>query len=132
MPLDAAMSEARRAIANRVGNNEWATPVLYMRADDGVLFQTATIRCRDRNTSRVTCPADGCAIRTRSQSRRAVRRDCGVDRAGGWSIFGLARALFFPTPAPPTPTLAAALLPDLQIGTCAFRRATPRRGKFSS
>ena len=43
MPLDAAMSEARRAIANRVGNNEWATPVLFMRSDDGVLFQTATI-----------------------------------------------------------------------------------------
>ncbi len=40
MPLDAAVSEARRAVANRVGNSEWATPVLFMRSDDGVLFRT--------------------------------------------------------------------------------------------
>jgi hypothetical protein len=37
-PIDAAVSEGRRAILRR-NNAEWATPVLYLRADDeGVLF----------------------------------------------------------------------------------------------
>lgn len=39
LPIDTAVSEARRAISNRVGNAEWATPVLFMRSDDGVVFQ---------------------------------------------------------------------------------------------
>jgi hypothetical protein len=42
LPLDTAMSEARRAIANRVTGAEWATPVLYMRSDDGALFTPAS------------------------------------------------------------------------------------------
>jgi hypothetical protein len=43
LPVDAAMAEARRAIDHAVGGIEWATPVLYMRAPDGVLFEiTAT------------------------------------------------------------------------------------------
>lgn len=38
-PIDAAVSEARRAIFSRRNNSEWATPVLYMRPDDeGILF----------------------------------------------------------------------------------------------
>jgi len=39
LPVDAAMSEARRAISNLVGGIEWATPVLFMRAADGMLFE---------------------------------------------------------------------------------------------
>ncbi|MDX2160167.1 MAG: CHAT domain-containing protein [bacterium] len=39
LPIDSAVSEGRRAIANVVGNTEWATPVLYMRSQTGVLFQ---------------------------------------------------------------------------------------------
>lgn len=40
LPVDAAVSEARRAISHLVGGIEWATPVLYMRAADGRLFET--------------------------------------------------------------------------------------------
>jgi CHAT domain-containing protein len=38
-PVDAALSEARVAISLAVANSlEWGTPVLYLRAPDGVLF----------------------------------------------------------------------------------------------
>ncbi len=36
-----AVGEARRAIANRIQNTEWATPVLFLRSDNGVLFRSA-------------------------------------------------------------------------------------------
>ncbi len=40
MPVDAAVSEARKAISLGVANSlEWGTPVLHMRAPDGVLFE---------------------------------------------------------------------------------------------
>lgn len=39
MPVDAAVGEARKAISLGVANSlEWGTPVLHMRAPDGVLF----------------------------------------------------------------------------------------------
>lgn len=39
MPLDAAVSEARKAVRLSIsGTVEWGTPVLYMRSPDGVLF----------------------------------------------------------------------------------------------
>jgi hypothetical protein len=37
-PVDAAVSEARRRISTNVNAVEWATPVLYMRSDDGRIF----------------------------------------------------------------------------------------------
>ena len=37
-PVDAALSEARKAIFTRVSAVEWATPVLFMRAPDGRIF----------------------------------------------------------------------------------------------
>jgi Tol biopolymer transport system component len=40
MPVDASLSEARKAVAFAIPNTlEWGTPVLYMRAPDGVLFR---------------------------------------------------------------------------------------------
>jgi tetratricopeptide (TPR) repeat protein len=38
-PVDAAMSEARRAVSAAGATGEWGTPVLFMRAMDGVLWQ---------------------------------------------------------------------------------------------
>lgn len=38
-PVDAALSEARKAIFTRVNAVEWATPVLYMRSPDGRIFE---------------------------------------------------------------------------------------------
>ncbi|MEZ4864593.1 MAG: SUMF1/EgtB/PvdO family nonheme iron enzyme [Caldilineaceae bacterium] len=44
LPVDAAMSEARKAISFAVTNTlEWGTPVLYSRASDGVLFNVASL-----------------------------------------------------------------------------------------
>lgn len=37
-PVDAAVTEARKMIHNQLGGEEWATPVLYMRTDDGRVF----------------------------------------------------------------------------------------------
>jgi hypothetical protein len=37
-PVDGALCEARKAIFTRVSAVEWATPVLYMRAPDGRIF----------------------------------------------------------------------------------------------
>lgn len=37
-PVDAAVTEARMAIFAQPNDVEWGTPVLYMRSDDGVLF----------------------------------------------------------------------------------------------
>lgn len=41
-PVEAAMSEARRAVAHAAGGIEWATPVLYLRAGAGPLFDVLT------------------------------------------------------------------------------------------
>lgn len=37
-PIDAAMNEARRAVYSNGNLLEWGTPVLFMRADDGMIF----------------------------------------------------------------------------------------------
>ncbi len=39
-PLDAAMAEARNAVRDEPNPVEWATPVLYLRAADAVIFNT--------------------------------------------------------------------------------------------
>lgn len=44
LPVDAAMSEGRRAISHSVDSIEWATPVLFMRAADGILFERSAPR----------------------------------------------------------------------------------------
>ncbi len=38
LPVEAAVSEGRRAISHRLQNNEWATPVLFLRGDHSRLF----------------------------------------------------------------------------------------------
>ncbi|MBI1259371.1 MAG: CHAT domain-containing protein [Chloroflexi bacterium] len=129
IPLDAAMSEARRAISNRVGNNEWATPVLYMRADDGVLFQTATIPA-----VKVTPddPNDRPPVTTseRATNRAVLFGLLAVLIVLLAIIFGLAQALFFPAPVTPTATILPALLPDLQIGTIRVSPRNPAPGQI--
>jgi tetratricopeptide (TPR) repeat protein len=51
LPVDAAVSEARKAISLAVTNSvEWGTPVLYMRAPQGAIFQLPeTPRIRQRS-----------------------------------------------------------------------------------
>jgi S1-C subfamily serine protease len=43
-PVDAALSEARKAIFARGNDVEWGTPVLYMRAPDGRIFDVEQVR----------------------------------------------------------------------------------------
>lgn len=38
-PVDAALTEARKAISTETAGVEWGTPVLYMRAQDGQIFE---------------------------------------------------------------------------------------------
>lgn len=39
-PVDAALAEARKTLYTKTNQTEWGTPVLFMRAPDGLLFQT--------------------------------------------------------------------------------------------
>ncbi|MCI0711183.1 MAG: CHAT domain-containing protein, partial [Chloroflexi bacterium] len=52
LPVDEATAEGRRAVAGALNNTEWATPVLYLRAVDGKLFDIAGIRRRLRDRER--------------------------------------------------------------------------------
>lgn len=62
-PLDAAMSDARAAIKRVTGSAEWATPVLYMRAHDGVIFDVA----------QATIAVPGRATYPHAEARRLAR-----------------------------------------------------------
>lgn len=145
LPLEAAMSEARRAIANRVGNNEWATPVLYLRAADGVLFQSET------------------AVTSVSPSQRPdpipvkpIQRIMGLSLLPTYMIAAAAVGILlillvviitqfvFPPETPPTPTATVtptlpptavvtpipAALPDLQIGRLRVSPSNPAPGQI--
>jgi hypothetical protein len=42
-PVDAALTEARKAVLSQGSDVEWATPVLYMRSPDGRVFEVETL-----------------------------------------------------------------------------------------
>ncbi len=123
-PIDTAVSEARRAIANRLQNSEWAIPVLFMRSDTGILFSAPSAD----ETRPVLKPVDE---ETRPHPRAAalprptvllgiVALIVIVILVG--LLRGVVPAPSTPTPAPPT--LDPANLPDLQVGSV---RISPRR-----
>ncbi|MBN1679984.1 MAG: CHAT domain-containing protein [Anaerolineae bacterium] len=56
LPVDAAVAEARRAISHTAGGIEWATPVLFMRAGDGYLFDFGTERAGQPLWRRLPAP----------------------------------------------------------------------------
>jgi outer membrane protein assembly factor BamD (BamD/ComL family) len=47
-PVDAALAEARKAIFAEVSEIEWGTPVLYMRAPDGLIFELQQVSDAER------------------------------------------------------------------------------------
>jgi len=53
-PVDAALAEARKAIFAEVSEIEWGTPVLYMRAPDGLIFEMEQVSESDRRLMQVT------------------------------------------------------------------------------
>ncbi|MGQ0570721.1 MAG: CHAT domain-containing protein [Armatimonadota bacterium] len=55
-PVDAAVAEARKAIFAQDNGLEWGTPVLYLRAPDGRIFDVEHLR--DQRPSRVERPEE--------------------------------------------------------------------------
>jgi hypothetical protein len=130
LPIDTAVSEARRAIANRRNNVEWATPVLYMRSDDGALFEQ-----KPASTNGVTSP-DPSPDRTRVQPT-TISPLIGIIAA--LVVLVIAGLLLLrpndpppitPTPEPPTPTTPPELRPDLRIGTVRVAPSRPGPGQI--
>ena len=69
MPLDAAVSEARKAVRLSIsGTVEWGTPVLYMRSPDGVLFHL-TSKLVSATPIEPKAPAPVCAAPARARRR---------------------------------------------------------------
>jgi CHAT domain-containing protein len=59
LPVDQAVSEARRAVSGALRNIEWATPVLYLRANEGGLFESReipVIQLQELETAMTTPP----------------------------------------------------------------------------
>lgn len=57
LPVDAAVSDARQAVSLAVTNTvEWGTPVLHMRAPDGLLFNLAAALVQPKPTPSATAP----------------------------------------------------------------------------
>ena len=80
-PIDVAVAEARKAVFTEVNETEWATPVLFLRNEDGRLFDFAPVAA--------TAAAAGAATAARTDapavddgSRRAPRRG----RRGGGRV----------------------------------------------
>ena len=131
IPIDSAVSEGRRAIANRVQNIEWATPVLYMRTDDGVLYQVESPKTT--RTSRPVVPTEAAAHR-RAPARK--RQRLGLWVAGALLALAVLAVLVVALLTPPTPPVTPTpevtpsplpvALPDLEVTT--FRIFPQRPG----
>ena len=82
-PIDASLTEARKSIFAAGREVEWGTPVLYLRAPDGRIFDidsstppTRSARLRPAESCRGPRPRRSGRVRERHRGRRA----CGVRR----------------------------------------------------
>lgn len=121
LPIESAVSEGRRAIANRIQNIEWGIPVLYMRADNGLLFDTGSSDITRTRSRPVVVPA-----------QQEKQRFPWLVAAGALLVLGILAGVLVNLPTPtitPTPdpsatsTLLPGALPDLAVTTI---RNTPR------
>jgi hypothetical protein len=88
-PIDAAVTEARKAIFASGREIEWATPVLYLRAPDGRIFDVAAAPAKERSSpppAKVDPPAAAAA------GPRTVTLDLPRERAAAL-LRGAARLL---------------------------------------
>ena len=77
-PVDAATSEARMAIRLEAGNSfEWGTPVLFMRAPDGLLFK---LQPRDREREERERRAQEQAEQERLAAEELAREQAEAER----------------------------------------------------
>ena len=70
-PVDAALSEARKAIFAQVNEIEWGTPVLYMRGPDARVFDIEQISDAERLEAERARAAEEAR---RAEERRGTRR----------------------------------------------------------
>lgn len=135
LPIDSAISEARRAIANRIGNAEWVTPALYMRSSDGQLFRPVVSSAPDETRS----PLPRQPMRAPAErSRLPLRLVAGLALVVIAVFVGLALNVFSDSPVA-TPTAAPILTPtgpgdvidrpDLQIANIRSAPSSPAPGQ---
>jgi hypothetical protein len=76
-PVDAAMSEARKAIFSLGNDIEWGTPVLYMRAPDGQIFEVN--KSEQASQAPVKLPPAERTQTPSSSPHRTAARESNVD-----------------------------------------------------
>jgi tetratricopeptide (TPR) repeat protein len=86
-PIEAAVAEARKAIYT-VSPLEWATPVLYLRADDGLLFDITS------RTASVAGQAGTPEVSGYSEAEAAYREAIRLDPGDAWARNHLGDALY--------------------------------------
>lgn len=105
-PIEAALGEARKAIYGLPNETEWATPVLYSRSLDGMLFDLDKTRPRSLAPTSTPTPTPGDAPKFEELLQRAER-----SRAQGELILS------------DTPVERQAWLPKFQAAEQALQRA---------
>jgi hypothetical protein len=81
-PIDAAVTEARKAIFAAGCEVEWATPVLYLRAPDGRIFEVERGTAAVNGVEAVRPPADVEIVRQPPARRPEPQPATAQDRAG--------------------------------------------------
>jgi len=82
-PVDAALAQARRALYTQSPDVEWGTPVLYLRAPDGRIFDVTALTDADRSRAQQIK-----ALTTRAQ-QSAAEGDWSAARAAWRAILNL-------------------------------------------
>lgn len=120
MPIDAAVAEARKAISLCAERTvEWGTPVLHMRAPDGVLFTISPLASAAPPAPHAPAPSRGPEPSTDHAAERRTPRALVAGLAGLAVVAAVAAVLFFrpsgsggpsqPTSANATPAAASAV-----------------------
>jgi hypothetical protein len=82
-PLDASMAEARKAVRNQPNATEWGTPVLYLRAPDGRIFDMSEQDVRSAAAGASTAPLEESPPEAEAQAmREAPERGASSEASG--------------------------------------------------
>jgi TonB family protein len=79
-PVDFALSESRKALFNEEFGQEWATPVLYMRSQEGVLFELEPAAAPVLDTQLANRERTKAERATRAEKDRAAREAADAAR----------------------------------------------------
>jgi len=77
-PVDAALSEARKAIFTSNNDVEWGTPVLFMRTPDGVLFMPES---EEDRTARLETEREKQELLRKEAAERLARQKAMIEKA---------------------------------------------------